>query len=136
MPQKLTNEIITAAIAGFEAQKTHIDSQIAELRAMLTGQPAKKTAAPEGPAPKRKVSAAARRKMALAQKRRWEKVKEQTEVAQAPAKKVAALKNSAPKKVLAKAPVRKKRTFTAAQRKAFGERMRKYWAAKRKGAKA
>ncbi|MGD1098516.1 MAG: hypothetical protein ABSB35_41870 [Bryobacteraceae bacterium] len=29
-------------------------------------------------------------------------------------------------------PIRKKRTFTAAQRKAFGERMKKYWAAKRK----
>jgi hypothetical protein len=27
---------------------------------------------------------------------------------------------------------RRKRTFTAAQRKAFGERMKKYWAAKRK----
>lgn len=102
MPQRLTNEIIAAAIAGFEAQKTHIDSQIAELRAMLTGQPAKQTPAPETPAPKRKVSAAARRKMALAQKRRWEKVKEQSEVAQTPVKKVAAPKKTAHKKALAK----------------------------------
>ena len=28
---KLTNEIIIAAIAGFESQKTRIDAQIAEL---------------------------------------------------------------------------------------------------------
>jgi hypothetical protein len=31
-----------------------------------------------------------------------------------------------------KTPARKKRTFTAAQRKAFGERMKAYWAAKKK----
>ena len=33
---KLTNTIIEAAIAGFEAQKKSIDAQIAELRGMLT----------------------------------------------------------------------------------------------------
>jgi hypothetical protein len=35
--QKLTPEIITAAILGFEEQKRHIDSQISELKAMLAG---------------------------------------------------------------------------------------------------
>ena len=35
MPTKLTPEIITAAIEGFKAEKTRIDQQIAELRAML-----------------------------------------------------------------------------------------------------
>src|SRR5258708_38077471 len=33
----LTKQIIEAAIDGFEAQKKHIDVQIAELRAMLNG---------------------------------------------------------------------------------------------------
>ena len=33
MPTKLTPEFITAAIEGFESQKTKIDAQIAELRA-------------------------------------------------------------------------------------------------------
>ena len=33
--QKLTNEMIAAAIEGFEAQKRRIDSHIAELRGML-----------------------------------------------------------------------------------------------------
>ena len=31
MPPELTNEIIKAAITGFEAQKTRLDAQIAEL---------------------------------------------------------------------------------------------------------
>ena len=33
----LTKEIIIAAITGFESQKTGIDLQIAQLRAMLNG---------------------------------------------------------------------------------------------------
>jgi hypothetical protein len=35
MPTKLTPEIISAAILGFEEQKRHIDANIAELRAIL-----------------------------------------------------------------------------------------------------
>jgi hypothetical protein len=34
---KLTDEIIIAAILGFEEQKRHIHTKIAELRAMQTG---------------------------------------------------------------------------------------------------
>ena len=69
MPQKLTQEIITAAIAGFEAQKRHIDSNIAELRNMLHARHA--VAAAASSKPMRKISLASRRRMALAQKRRW-----------------------------------------------------------------
>jgi len=54
---KLTNEIIAAAVEGYEAQKIRIDGKIAELRAMLLG------GSPE--------AAAARRRMAIAQKKRW-----------------------------------------------------------------
>jgi hypothetical protein len=78
---RLTPEIISAAIDGFEAQKSRIDTQIAELRAMLPGT-ANPTvaAAPEGPAKKhKKFSAAARRTMALAQKARWAKIKGEAE---------------------------------------------------------
>jgi hypothetical protein len=65
MPTKLTNEIITAAIAGYEAQKTAIDHQIAELRA-----------GPEPPHRKRKkFSAATRRRMKEAQRLRWAKIR-------------------------------------------------------------
>src|ERR1017187_3438237 len=80
MPTKLTTEIITAAILGFEEQKRHIDSQIAELRAVLTGGPAAAATTPEPPTRKRKkFSAASRRKMAMAQKARWAKIKGESE---------------------------------------------------------
>ena len=71
MPQKLSQEIISAAIAGFEAQKQRINSKIAELRNMLDH----RHASAETPKPKRKISAASRRRMALAQKKRWAAIK-------------------------------------------------------------
>jgi hypothetical protein len=72
MPTKLANEIITAAIEGFESQKAQIDAQIAELRQMLTGRPAETAAAPEPAKRKRrKMSAAGRARIAEAQRKRW-----------------------------------------------------------------
>jgi hypothetical protein len=86
MPTNLTPEITNAAIVGFEQQKLRIDTKIAELRAMLPGGPAEPTAAAPGrPTRKRRVSAAARRKMALAQKARWSKVRGESEPTQAAA---------------------------------------------------
>ena len=73
--QKLTNEIIAAAVEGYEAQKIRIDGKIAELRAMLPGGSPEAAAVPEAPARKRKISAAARRRMAIAQKKRWAAIK-------------------------------------------------------------
>ena len=80
MPPKLTPEIITAAIDGFEAQKTRIDGQIAELRALLSGAPvetAATTGAPKGK--RRKMSAAARKRIGDAQRKRWAAAKKATE---------------------------------------------------------
>jgi hypothetical protein len=80
MPPKLTNEIITAAVEGYEVQKARIDQKIAELRAMLPGGSAEAAATPTAPTGKRKrFSAASRRKMALAQKARWAKIKNESE---------------------------------------------------------
>jgi hypothetical protein len=77
---KLTNEIIIAAITGFESQKTKIDAQIAELRSLLAGAPAKVAATPEAPTGKRKkFSAAARKRMKEAQQRRWAKIRGESE---------------------------------------------------------
>jgi hypothetical protein len=73
--QKLTPEIIAAAVEGYEAQKIRIDGKIAELRAMLPGGSPESAATSEVPATKRKVSAAARRRMAIAQKKRWAAIK-------------------------------------------------------------
>ena len=78
--QTLTAEIITAAIDGYEFQKTRIDAKITELRALLPGGFAETAATPEAPTRKRKkFSAASRRKMAMAQKARWAKIKGESE---------------------------------------------------------
>ncbi|MGC9999707.1 MAG: hypothetical protein ABSE21_06380 [Bryobacteraceae bacterium] len=80
MPPKLTNEIIAAAIAGFESQKAQIDQQIAELRSLLAGGPAKTAATAAGTTPKRwKLSIGTRHKMKEAQQRRWAKIRGESE---------------------------------------------------------
>jgi len=84
---RLTPEILSAAIDGFEAQKAQIDIQIAELRAMLPGA-AKPTVAdaPAVPARKRKkFSAATRLRMKQAQQLRWARIKGEAEPAAPPA---------------------------------------------------
>jgi hypothetical protein len=76
MPTKLSNEVILAAIDGFESQKKRIDDKIAGLRAMLNGDSGAPAAATEAPARKRRtISAAARRRMKSAQQRRWAAVR-------------------------------------------------------------
>ena len=76
MPKTLTPEIIEAAIKGYQAQKAEIDSQIAELRSMLPGGLPSPVAMPsETGRPRKKFSAASRRKMAAAQKARWAEIK-------------------------------------------------------------
>jgi len=117
--QRLTPEMISAAIDGFEAQKIRIDGQIAELRGMLNGRSASTAATAgttEAPTRKRKkFSAAARRKMAMAQKARWAKFKG------AP---TASSKAEKPK-----------RKLSAAGRKAIIAALKKRWALKRAAAK-
>ncbi len=68
--------LLSAALEGLELQRQRIDEQIAQVRAMLGGRkPAK--AAPAAAAPntekpaRRQLSAAARKRIAMAQKRRW-----------------------------------------------------------------
>jgi hypothetical protein len=68
--------LLNAALQGLEAQKKKIEGQISQVQAMLghrksrpaandTASPAKKRR------PRRKLSAAARKRIAVAQKRRW-----------------------------------------------------------------
>jgi hypothetical protein len=112
MPTRLTNEIIAAAILGFEEQKRHIDIQIVELRAALSGSNTAPTATPEGPKGKRrKMSAAARKRIGDAQRKRWAESKGQSE---SPSETFAA---------------KAKRKMSAAGRKAISEATRKRWAA-------
>jgi hypothetical protein len=117
---KLTNEIINAAIIGFEEQKRRIDVEIAGLRAMLSGASVEAaaevaTTTPTGRA-RRKVSAAGRRKMALAQKKRWAAKKAGTKPSTPVAKKT-------------------KGGITDAGRAALAAAMKKRWAAKKAAAK-
>ena len=105
---RLTNEIIDAAILGFEEQKRRLDAQIAELRAMRDGVSHN---APAAGRRRHKMSAAGRRAIAAAQRKRW-----------------AALKDGpAPEK----APMRAKRKLSAAGRAAIVAALKKRWAPKK-----
>jgi hypothetical protein len=121
MPTKVTERMIAAAIAGFEEQKRQIDAEIAELRGvgkesgLATAEPATEMAKP----PRRKISAASRKKMALAQQKRWA-AKRGESVPETP-----------------KAPVAKKarRKMSAATKANMIAAIKKRWAEKRAAAK-
>ena len=105
---KLPDDILAAALEGLEAQKTRIETQIAEIRGRLGGT----AASSETGKPKRKVSASARRRMARAQKLRWKKVKQASEPATKPT-----------------------RQMSASARKRIAAAQKKRWAAIKKAAK-
>ena len=117
MPTRKFNEnVILAAIQGFEVQKTHLDQQIAELRGLLSNGSRPVATSPEAAAPKRKkFSAASRRKMALSQKARWAKIRGESEPAAA----------ATPE------PAKAKRRLSAAGRRNIQNALRKRWAQKR-----
>jgi hypothetical protein len=114
MSTKLTPEIITAAIEGFESQKLRLDSQISGLRAMLNGTQPKAVAEPQR-GRRRKMRAAGRKRIAEAQRKRW----------------VAAKGTSEP--VVAE-PTKRKRRLSAAGRAAIVAALKKRWAQKRAAA--
>ena len=109
---KLTREIIEAAIDGFEAQKRRIDAQVAELRSMLSPAHSGSTSIsrPSG-RKKRRMSAAGRKAIAEAQRKRW-----------------AALKSES---ALPKAAKKAKRKLSAAGKAAIVAALKKRWAPKR-----
>ncbi len=70
---KQDTELLEAALAGFLYQKEQVERRIAELRARIGERPAPVShASPVKSAPAgRSMSAVARRRIALAQKKRW-----------------------------------------------------------------
>ena len=119
---RLTNEIITAAIDGYEFQKTRIDAKIAELRAMLSGGPAESAVTPEPTKRKRrKMSAAGRKAISEATKKRWAAFHAAKQASKEPAPKKAA-RNSAKKTARTKAAVKKAVTKKVAVKKAVTKR--------------
>ena len=110
--------MVAAAILGFEEQKRQIDVEIAELRAMGSeAEPAKsESATAPTKRSKRKMSAATRKAMALAQQKRWAAKKAEPE----------------PEATAATKP---KRKLSAAGKKRIIEASKRYWAEKRAAAK-
>jgi hypothetical protein len=104
---KLTNEIVEAAIQGFEAQKQRIDAQIAELRALLAARPA--ATEPKSGKAAWKLSAAAKDSIREAQRLRWAKTTGEA----------------------VPAPASPKRRLSEAGRKVIIAATKKRWAAKR-----
>jgi hypothetical protein len=113
MPRKLSDDLISAALEGFEAQKRRLDEQIRELRGMLGSNGAKSAepATVQRGRKRRRMSADARRRIAEAQRKRWASLRGES--------------GSAP----AKQAVRSKRRLSAAGRKRIIEANRKRWAA-------
>ena len=109
------NSLLAMALVGYEAAKAKINSAIAEIRAKL----GKQTGAADGQPgrKKRTMSAAGRKRIAAAQRKRW-----------------AALKKGQAKGKSAARPAPKKRKMSAAARKRIGDAARKRWAAQRKAA--
>ena len=64
------SSILEAALIGYQLQRDRIDKAIAELRQKLGGKAASAISS-DGQRPKRKMSAAARKRIAAAQKKRW-----------------------------------------------------------------
>ena len=119
MPKRLTDEIVKAAIDGFAAQKAHLNQRIAELRAMLNGgSPQAVPASQPSSRKRRKMSAAARRKIAMAQRARWAKARGESEPG------AAAVKAPRPKRRIS--PEGMKRIIAATKRR---------WRLQRAGAK-
>ena len=81
---KYSTEILTAAIEGLEAKKRRINTQIAELRQMLDGSRTELTTTDELPQRRRKMSAAARKHIAEAQKKRWAEAKKPSKPTEIP----------------------------------------------------
>jgi mono/diheme cytochrome c family protein len=112
---KFTKEIISAALEGFEAQRLRLDTQIAELRQMLKGGAEDSSATSAPKRGRRKMSAAARRRIGDAQRKRWAASKVDTKPATpAPAK---------------------KRQLSAAGRAAIVAALKKRWAGKKRATK-
>lgn len=113
---RIDENILEMALIGYQAEKTRIETAIAEIRAQLGHRgPERPKAALDGTGPaaprKRTMSRAARQRIAMAQKKRWAAVRE------------------------AKAePKKPKRKLSAAGRRAIIAATKKRWAAVRKGA--
>jgi hypothetical protein len=113
---QLTTEILNAALENLTSKRHQIDEQIAEIRRQLTGSSNGASAGPEPASRKRRISAAGRRAIAAAQKRRWAEQKASAGTSTSKAKKP-------------------KRKLSPAGRAAIVAALKKRWAANRAATK-
>ena len=71
MTHQLTTDILNAALAGLTSKRQQIYQQIGEVRRLLAGSRNGASAGPASARRKRRISAAGRRAIAVAQRRRW-----------------------------------------------------------------
>jgi hypothetical protein len=71
MAQQLTTEILNAALENLTAKRHQIDEQIAQVRRLMGNHHNGRPAVSEAPARKHHISAAGRKAIAEAQRRRW-----------------------------------------------------------------
>jgi len=118
---KQDTELLKAALIGFQHQRAEVEQKIAEIRSQIGGnsasRPAPAATAGESVHKRRTMSAAARHRIALAQKKRW-----------------AAYKAGRPAKAAASKP--HKRVISAAGRARIIAATKKRWAAYRKAQEA
>ena len=119
MAQQLTTDILNAALENLTSKRRQLDEQIAEVRRMLGTTTDGASTKTEGPPRKGRMSAAGRRAIAEAQRRRWAEKKAAAQPAATPAAET-------------KKP---KRKLSAAGRRAIVAALKKRWAAKRAAAK-
>jgi hypothetical protein len=111
MPKTPDNDLLEAALLGYQQMLKETETRIAELRRLLHGTPAPTPAADAAPvARKRKLSAKGRANIIAALKKRWAAKK--AAVAPAPAKPAA--RKTAVKKAARKAPAKAKPARKAA----------------------
>ena len=71
MRRQIDGSFLQMALVGYQAEHLKIEEKMAEIRKRLGKRPAGTLAAGEA-APKRNISSAARRRIAAAQKKRWQ----------------------------------------------------------------
>jgi hypothetical protein len=98
MQRKLDPTILEAALVGYQAELQKIQEKIAAIRRQLGGRVAALVPAisSDGSRPKRQMSAAAKRRIAEAQKKRWRKFHAQQKGQAATAKKAAPKRKLSP----------------------------------------
>ena len=108
MPKQLDRSVLEMALIGYQRSLENIEEKIADIQRQLGIRPPKAAASVTtgGEKPKRQMSAVARKRIALAQKRRWAAFHQ----AEGPAPAEKTVNKAAPKKAVAKrklSPARK-----------------------------